>query len=66
MLEKLKKIVFQANIDLVKQGLVIHTWGNASGRDEKSGLIVIKPSGVGYSIDESRRYGCYRYGRKYG
>jgi L-ribulose-5-phosphate 4-epimerase len=49
MLEKLKKIVFQANIDLVKQGLVIHTWGNASGKDEKSQLIVIKPSGVSYS-----------------
>ena len=49
MLEKLKKIVFQANIDLVKQGLVIHTWGNVSGRDRESGLIVIKPSGVSYS-----------------
>jgi L-ribulose-5-phosphate 4-epimerase len=49
MLDKLKKIVFQANIDLVKQGLVIHTWGNASGRDRESGLIVIKPSGVSYS-----------------
>jgi L-ribulose-5-phosphate 4-epimerase len=49
MLEKLKKIVFQANIDLVKQGLVIHTWGNVSGKDRESGLIVIKPSGVSYS-----------------
>jgi L-ribulose-5-phosphate 4-epimerase len=49
MLDKLKKIVFQANIDLVKHGLVIHTWGNASGRDRESGLVVIKPSGVSYS-----------------
>jgi L-ribulose-5-phosphate 4-epimerase len=49
MLEKLKMDVFQANIDLVKHGLVIHTWGNVSGRDNESGLIVIKPSGVSYS-----------------
>jgi L-ribulose-5-phosphate 4-epimerase len=49
MLEKLKKIVFQANIDLVKHGLVIHTWGNVSGKDRESGLIVIKPSGISYS-----------------
>jgi len=48
MLDKLKKIVFKANIDLVDNGLVIHTWGNVSGRDEESGLIVIKPSGVEY------------------
>lgn len=49
MLEKLKKSVFQANVDLVKHGLVIHTWGNVSGIDRESGLIVIKPSGVSYS-----------------
>lgn len=48
MLEKLKEEVFKANLDLVKHGLVIHTWGNASGRDRDSGLIVIKPSGVSY------------------
>jgi L-ribulose-5-phosphate 4-epimerase len=48
MLEKLKQRVYKANIDLVKYGLVIHTWGNASGRDIKSGLIVIKPSGISY------------------
>ncbi len=48
MLEKLKISVCKANLDLVKHGLVIHTWGNASGRDKKSGLIVIKPSGVSY------------------
>lgn len=48
MLEKLKEEVFKANIDLVRHGLVIHTWGNVSGRDTDSGLIVIKPSGVSY------------------
>ncbi len=48
MLEQLKQNVFQANIDLVKHGLVIHTWGNVSGRDSDSSLIVIKPSGVSY------------------
>ncbi|MCX6255730.1 MAG: L-ribulose-5-phosphate 4-epimerase [Bacteroidia bacterium] len=48
MLAKLKKIVYKANLDLVSEGLVIHTWGNVSGKDFKSGLIVIKPSGVSY------------------
>jgi L-ribulose-5-phosphate 4-epimerase len=48
MLEELKDKVCKANLDLVKNGLVIHTWGNVSGRDFKSGLIVIKPSGVSY------------------
>jgi L-ribulose-5-phosphate 4-epimerase len=49
MLEKLKTSVCQANLELVRAGLVIHTWGNVSGRDFESGLIVIKPSGVSYS-----------------
>lgn len=48
MLEKLKQRVYKCNIDLVKQGLVIHTWGNVSARDHDSGMIVIKPSGVNY------------------
>ena len=50
MLEKLKNDVFKANLDLVDKGLVIHTWGNVSGRDRESGLIVIKPSGVSYEV----------------
>jgi L-ribulose-5-phosphate 4-epimerase len=50
MLEKLKKQVFEANLDLVKEGLVIQTWGNASGIDRKRGLVVIKPSGVPYAV----------------
>ena len=48
MLEELKKEVSQANLDLVKQGLVIYTWGNVSGVDREKGLVVIKPSGVSY------------------
>jgi L-ribulose-5-phosphate 4-epimerase len=48
MLEALKERVLLANLDLVENGLVIHTWGNASCRDSETGLIVIKPSGVSY------------------
>ncbi len=48
MLEKLKEEVYKANLDLVKYGLVVLTWGNASGIDRESGLVVIKPSGVSY------------------
>ena len=48
MLEKLKEQVFKANLDLVKHGLVLFTWGNASAIDRESGLVVIKPSGVSY------------------
>ena len=50
MLDKLKADVFKANLDLVDNGLVIHTWGNVSARDADSGLIVIKPSGVSYKL----------------
>lgn len=48
MLEELKKKVCQANLDLVRHGLVIFTWGNVSAIDRESGLVVIKPSGVSY------------------
>jgi len=48
MLENLKQQVFDANIALVKHGLVIFTWGNVSGIDRTKGLVVIKPSGVSY------------------
>ena len=48
MLEELKKRVFEQNLALVKQGLVVLTWGNVSARDPESGLVVIKPSGVSY------------------
>lgn len=48
MLEELKRRVLEANLALVKQNLVVHTWGNVSGIDQESGLVVIKPSGVKY------------------
>lgn len=48
MLEELKREVFKANLDLVKHGLVIFTWGNVSAIDQKTKLVVIKPSGVSY------------------
>ncbi len=48
MLDRLKKEVYQANLDLVAHGLVIFTWGNASAIDRKKGLVAIKPSGVSY------------------
>lgn len=48
MLDELKKLVFEANLELVRHGLVIFTWGNVSGIDREKGLIVIKPSGVSY------------------
>lgn len=48
MLSELKEQVLQANLNLVKHGLVIFTWGNVSGIDREQGLVVIKPSGVSY------------------
>ncbi|WP_304382226.1 L-ribulose-5-phosphate 4-epimerase [uncultured Duncaniella sp.] len=50
MLEELKEKVYRANIDLVKHGLVIFTWGNVSSIDREKGLMVIKPSGVDYDV----------------
>ena len=49
MLERLKQEVCQANLDLVREGLVVQTWGDASGIDRQRGLVVIKPSGVSYA-----------------
>ena len=48
MLDQLKEQVCQANAELPKYGLVTFTWGNVSGFDRASGLMVIKPSGVPY------------------
>ncbi|CAG7643340.1 L-ribulose-5-phosphate 4-epimerase [Paenibacillus allorhizosphaerae] len=48
MLEALKREVWEANLALPRHGLVTFTWGNASGIDRTSGLVVIKPSGVPY------------------
>ena len=48
MLEKLKQEVLEANLDLVKNNLVILTWGNVSALDRETGRVIIKPSGVSY------------------
>src|SRR5580704_7505712 len=48
-LDTLKEQVLEANLELVRQGLVLFTFGNASGIDRHRGLVVIKPSGVDYS-----------------
>ena len=48
MLEELKRQVLEANLLLPKHGLITFTWGNVSGIDRASGLVVIKPSGVSY------------------
>lgn len=48
MLENLKKQVCEANLELVRHGVVIYTWGNVSGVDRRKGIMVIKPSGMDY------------------
>ncbi len=50
MLRALKQQVLEANLRLPSSGLVSLTWGNVSGFDPASGLMVIKPSGVSYSV----------------
>ena len=46
--EQLKVDVCRANLALAKSGLVLLTWGNASGVDRQAGVMAIKPSGVAY------------------
>src|SRR6202012_2315522 len=48
LLQRLREEVLEANLELVRRGLVLYTFGNASGIDRAQGLIVIKPSGVDY------------------
>ncbi len=48
MLEGLKQVVYEANMELPKKGMVTYTWGNVSGIDRETGYVVIKPSGVDY------------------
>lgn len=48
MLENLKTQVLEANLEIVRRGLVLYTFGNASGIDRENGLVAIKPSGVPY------------------
>jgi L-ribulose-5-phosphate 4-epimerase len=49
LLQSLREEVLEANLELVSRGLVLHTFGNASGVDRNQGLVVIKPSGVDYA-----------------
>ncbi|MFZ0333819.1 MAG: L-ribulose-5-phosphate 4-epimerase [Candidatus Acidiferrales bacterium] len=48
LLERLRSEVLEANLELVRRGLVLYTFGNASGISRNDGLVVIKPSGVPY------------------
>jgi L-ribulose-5-phosphate 4-epimerase len=50
MLQALRGEVLEANLELVRRGLVVFTFGNASGFDAATGLLVIKPSGVPYDV----------------
>ena len=50
MLEQLRVDICRANIELERLGLVTLTWGNVSGISRNDGLVVIKPSGVAYSV----------------
>jgi L-ribulose-5-phosphate 4-epimerase len=48
VLKNLREEVLEANLEIVRRGLVLYTFGNASGVDREQGLVVIKPSGVDY------------------
>jgi len=48
LLPELRRQVLEANLELVRKGLVLFTFGNASGISRKDSLVVIKPSGVPY------------------
>lgn len=48
MLDDLRAKVLEANLELVRRGLVLYTFGNVSGIDRQTGLVAIKPSGVPY------------------
>ncbi len=50
LLKRLREEVLEANLELVRAGLVLYTFGNASGVDREQGLVVIKPSGVDYEV----------------
>ena len=69
MLEELKRIVCEANLLLPKHDLVRYTWGNVSGIDRETGLVVIKPSGISYEKMKPEDmtivdlYGTVVYGR---
>jgi L-ribulose-5-phosphate 4-epimerase len=47
-LQRLREEVLDANLELLRRGLVLHTFGNASAISRDEELVVIKPSGVCY------------------
>ncbi|PYX99135.1 MAG: L-ribulose-5-phosphate 4-epimerase, partial [Acidobacteria bacterium] len=47
-LAKLREQVLEANLDLVRKGLVLYTFGNVSGISRRDKIVIIKPSGVPY------------------
>jgi len=53
-LKHLREEVLEANLEIVRHGLVVTTFGNASGIIRERGLIVIKPSGVSYDSLRSK------------
>ena len=53
VLQRLREQVLEANLELVRRGLVLYTFGNASGISRDEGLVVIKPSGVRYETMKS-------------
>ncbi|HWL57733.1 MAG TPA: L-ribulose-5-phosphate 4-epimerase AraD [Paracoccus sp. (in: a-proteobacteria)] len=62
--ENLRQAVLQANLDTVRHGLVLSTFGNASGIDREAGRILIKPSGVPYdSLTAADMVACDIEGR---
>jgi len=56
----LKEAVCEANVELVRLGLVLFTWGNVSGIDRARGLVVIKPSGVSYETMKPEHFVAVR------
>jgi len=58
MLESLKQQVLEANLRLPRLNLAAFTWGNVSGIDRESGLVVIKPSGVDYGALRAEQMVC--------
>ena len=64
-LEALREEVLEANLELVRRGLVLYTFGNASGIDREQRLVVIKPSGVPYEKMTPDQTGGHRSRREH-
>ena len=60
LLQNLREEVLEANLELVRRGLVLYTFGNASGISREEGLVVIKPSGIPYEELKAGAFGCYQ------